>query len=326
MGGIGGKVSPILPNLLAVVITMTHHILRPIIRFPVVILGVSILVFLSLRLIPGDPALTIAGQDATLEQIQRVRESLGLNRPLPIQYAIWLSNIIKGDFGDSIVTGRPNLPLLMTRFSATLYLAILATIFATTLGMIAGLLAASRPYSGIDNFVTISSLVGVSIPSFWLGIILILIFGVYFGWFPSGGSGTWKHLILPSVSLGAFSMGIISRMTRATLLEVMTQDYIRTARSKGLKTSKVFLVHGLRNALIPIITVIGLQFGYLLAGAVITETVFNYPGLGRLLLLSILSRDYPIVQGSVLIIATCFVFVNMTIEMLYLLVDPRIRS
>lgn len=288
-------------------------------------LAVSFLVFVFLRLLPGDPALTIAGQDASLEQLEQIRETLGLNRPIPIQFSIWLENIIRGDFGNSIVTGKPNLPLLLSRFSATLHVAILATIIATLLGVTAGVIAAARPYTVLDNFVTACSLVGVSVPSFWLGIMLIMLLGVQLDWLPSGGSGTWRHVVLPSISLGAFSMGIIARMTRATMLEVMAQDFIRTARSKGLAMPKVYWRHGLRNALIPIITVVGLQFGYLLAGAVVTETVFNYPGLGRLMLLSIQSRDYTIVQGSVLIVAASFVSVNLLVEFLYMVIDPRLR-
>jgi peptide/nickel transport system permease protein len=288
-------------------------------------LGVSFLVFVFLRLLPGDPALTMAGQDATLEQLEQIREELGLTKPIPIQFLIWLQHILQGDFGNSIVTGKPNLPLLLERFAATLHIAILATILAAVLGVAAGILAAVRPYSILDNLVAVSSLLGVSVPSFWLGILLILLFGVQLNWFPSGGSGTWKHVVLPTISLGLFSVGIIARMTRATMLEVMTHDYIRTARSKGLQMPRVLLRHALRNALIPILTVIGLQFGYLLAGAVVTETVFNYPGLGRLMLLSIQSRDYTIVQGSVLIVAACFVSVNMLVEFLYVVIDPRLR-
>lgn len=291
-----------------------------------VLLGVSFIVSVSLRAIPGDPAIMIAGLEARPEELQLIREQLGLDKPVLVQFMNWLWGVIRGDFGNSLLTGRPVFPLLVERFWHTFQLAVIASILAIIIGVLVGVFTAWRRYSILDNVVMVLSLIGVSMPGFWLGIMLILIFAVNLRWLPAGSAGTWKHLVLPTISLAAFSLGIIARMTRGSMLEVLEQDFVRTARSKGLTETRVVLRHALANALLPVITVIGLQFGYLLAGAVITETVFNWPGIGRLIVVSIFRRDYTVVQGAVLVVATCFVLVNFAVDLMYLVVDPRIRN
>ena len=304
---------------------MRRIFLRRLLLFPLVLLGISAAVFLSVRLVPGDPALVVLGLQATAADIAAMRHKLGLDKPIPIQFGIWLSGAIRGDFGESLLSSSPVLPLLVRRYIFTLQLAFAGVTLAAVLGVASGMISAAKRHSPVDNLVMIISLAGVSTPAFWLGIMLILIFGLHFNWLPTGGSGGLRYLILPAVSLGAFSWGVIARMTRASILEVLNQDYIRTARAKGVRNIVVLIKHALKNALLPVLTVIGIQFGYLLAGAVVTESVFNWPGVGRLLVSSILQRDFPVVQGAVLVIAASFVAVNMLVDIGYAWVDPRIR-
>lgn len=278
------------------------------------------------RLLPGDPTLLILGQAATQEQIEILRVQLGLDKPLLVQYAIFMRDLFKLDLGRSTRTHELVLPKVLERFRNTLELAIAAMIVATFIGVLAGIISATRPYSIFDSSSMLVALFGVSMPVFWLGIMLILVFSLYLGLFPTHGRGTLLHLVLPAVTLGAASAAIIARMTRSTMLEVLRQEYIMTARSKGLLERVVIYKHALKNALIPVVTVVGLQFGTLLSGAVLTETVFAWPGVGRLVIEEgILTRDYPIIQGAVLAIAFSFVLINLIVDLLYAYIDPRIR-
>ncbi|MDR7432888.1 MAG: ABC transporter permease [Armatimonadota bacterium] len=282
-------------------------------------------VFVAIRLIPGDPAQIMAGQAATEEVVRQIRQSLGLDQPLPVQYLYFLRNVVRGDLGRSLFNGAPVVEELGQRFPRTVRLALASIVVASLIGVPAGILAATRHLSWLDTLVMLVALVGVSMPVFWLGLNLILVFSVRLQWLPAFGYETWRHLLLPSVTLGAASAAIVARMTRSSMLEVLGQDYIRTARAKGLAERVVVNRHALRNALIPVVTVLGLQLGTLLSGAVLTETVFAWPGIGRLLVDAVLARDYPIIQGATLLIAATFVALNLAVDLLYGLLDPRIR-
>lgn len=290
-----------------------------------VLLGVSIIVFTMIRLIPGDPAQLMAGQAATEEIIREIRETLGLDRSVVVQYAIFLRNAVGGDLGHSLFNRAPVTEELALRFPRTVRLGLASMLVAAAIGIPAGIVSATRHLTWVDSLVMVVALAGVSIPVFWLGLNLMLIFAVRLQWLPAIGHETWAHLILPSITLGAASAAIIARMTRSAMLEVLRQDYVRTARAKGVAEPMVIGRHALRNALIPVVTVVGLQLGTLLGGAVLTETVFAWPGVGRLLVDAVLARDYPIIQGAVLLIATTFVLLNVLVDMLYAVLDPRIR-
>lgn len=277
------------------------------------------------RLIPGDPARLVAGLLATNEEVERLRHELGLHRPLYVQYVSFLGDVLRGDLGLSAATRTPVTVEIGSRFGATAALAMSSTLLATVLGLLAGVVASISYNSAVDYTVMGAALFGVSIPVFWLGIMLMLLFAVHLHWLPAGGYGTAAHMVLPSITLAAFSIAIIARMTRSSLLETLNTDFIRTARAKGLPRRLVVARHALRNALIPVITVIGLQFGALLGGAVLTETTFAWPGLGRLLVSAITARDYPVIQGIVLLFASIFVLVNLAVDVLYAYVDPRIH-
>uniref|UniRef100_A0A7V4EGP9 ABC transporter permease n=1 Tax=Thermus tengchongensis TaxID=1214928 RepID=A0A7V4EGP9_9DEIN len=303
---------------------LTYAIRRLLIAIPT-LFGVVLLVFLMVRLAPGDPAVLLAGEFATPETLQAIRERYGLDRPLPEQFLLYLGALLRGDLGESARSRRPVLEELKTYFPNTVELAVAAILVALLTGIPLGILAALRPGSGLDLGVMTLALLGVSMPVFWFGLLAILIFSVNLGWFPVAGKGTLAHLVLPAVTLGVNATALLARMTRGTLLEVLSQDYIRTARAKGLRERVVVFKHALRNALIPVVTVAGLEFGSLLAGAVITETIFAWPGLGQLLVGSILARDYPVVQGAVLLVATSFILVNLLVDLLYAWIDPRVR-
>lgn len=289
-----------------------------------VIIGVSIAVFLMIHLIPGDPARLVAGMEATEEDIASVRNALGLNEPIYIQYFKFVGRAVAGDFGTSFRTGRAVVDEIRARYFNTLQLGLAAIFVAILFGGVTGIVSAVRKYSIFDNLSLLASLLGVSMPTFFLGLVLMLVFSVYLSWFPMAGKGGWQHLILPAITLGTPSAAVVSRMMRSSLVEVLDQDYIRTARAKGLAEFFVVNVHAIRNAMIPVVTVIGLQLGYLLGGAVVTETVFAWPGIGRLVVQSILARDFPVVQASVLILAITFVVLNLLTDLLYSVLDPRI--
>jgi ABC-type dipeptide/oligopeptide/nickel transport system permease component len=291
----------------------------------ITLLGVSIIVFLMVRVLPGDPARVIAGLLASEEDVQRIRVELGLEQPLHVQYGIFLTRLLQGDLGTSARTSQPVLGELQPRLAATLKLALTSAALAALLGIAAGTLAATRPYSRFDYLLSLSTLFGVSMPVYWLGLMLIIVFAVQLNWLPAAGSEDPGSIVLPTLTLAAFSVALIARMTRASVLEVLGQDYVRTARAKGLPETGVVVRHALKNALIPIITVVGLQFGTLLGGAVLTESVFGWPGMGLLLVDSIFSRDYAMVQGIVLVFSALFILTNLIVDLLYAVIDPRIH-
>jgi peptide/nickel transport system permease protein len=318
-----------------------------------VLLGVSIVVFFMVRAIPGDPAQLLLGQQATQEQVQQVRENMGLEQPVIVQYGIFLADALRGDLGDSIVTGRPVTTELLARFPATLELTAFAMLVAVLVGVPVGVISAVRQYSLLDKVTSVLALTGISMPIFWLAMILIVIFFVNLGWLPFPGRlstgyavtsitglvlvdslltlnfpAFWdglKHLILPAIALGTIPMAVIMRMTRSSMLEVMGEDYVRTARAKGVVPWRVVFKHALRNAMLPTVTVIGLQAGLLMGGAVITETIFSWPGVGQIAYDSVNRRDYAMIQGVVLYGATLFVLVNLLVDILYAVLDPRVR-
>lgn len=301
------------------------YILRRVALAVLTLVGVTVVIFLLIRLIPGDPARIIAGLLASDEDVQRLRVELGLTQPLYVQYLIFFRDLLHGNLGISAATRAPVLDEIALRLRPTTLLAVTSIAVATIGGLAAGIISATRQYSVLDYLVMTAAMFGVSIPVFWLGLMLMLLFAVALHWLPAGGYGGMVHFILPTIALSAFSVGIIARMTRSSLLETFTQDYVRTAWAKGVPRRGVVLRHALKNALIPVLTVVGLQFGALLGGAVLTETTFAWPGMGRLLVNSILSRDYPVIQGLVLTFAAMFALVNLVVDLLYTYVDPRIH-
>ncbi len=304
---------------------MRRYVLRRLIGIVPVILGVIFVTMLTVELIPGDPVAMMLGENARPEQVNALRDRLGLNQPLPVRYVQYVGNVAQGDFGRSIQTNRAVLSEILDVWPKTLLLAVTAMIVAVVIGVTIGVISAIRPYGILDSIVRVLALLGLSMPIFWLGLVLIYLFGYYFRLFPVGGSGSWKHLVLPSIALATPSIGILSRMTRSSLLEVMGEDFIRTARAKGLRGAAIITRHALRAAMIPVISVIGLQFGQLLGGAILTETVFAWPGLGRLTIRGIFARDYVLVQGAVLTFALAFVFINLLVDLSYAYIDPRIH-
>ncbi|MGD6994829.1 ABC transporter permease [Sutcliffiella horikoshii] len=305
---------------------MFIYIIRRLFQTIPVMFGVTLAVFMMMHLIPGDAAQIMAGEQANPEQIEAMREKLGLNDPLYVQYFSYIGNAIQGDLGTSIRTNRDVTSEIFTsRFWITVELAIWGTILSVILGLIAGIVSATRKYTFADTSLMIVALFGISMPNFWLGIMLIYFFSVNLGVLPVAGWGNdWKQVILPVITLGTGGAAIIARMTRSSMLDVIDQDYIRTAYAKGVTDRLVIYKHALRNALIPVVTVVGLQFGGLLGGAVITETVFAINGLGRLIISSITMRDFPMVQGTILVCTILFVFVNFLVDITYRLINKRI--
>ncbi|MBT9148330.1 MAG: Glutathione transport system permease protein GsiC [Syntrophomonadaceae bacterium] len=305
---------------------MWTYIIRRILMLIPTLLGIFTVVFLALRLAPGCPAELVVGGDPHPGAVEAMRIEMGLDKPLHVQYLLSLGNVFRGDLGYSVRTRRPVTDEILARFPATIELAVASMLWAIVVGIFAGSIAATKQNSIYDNVSMVGALFGISAPVFWLGLMLMLVFSVHLGWFPTVGRGTALHLVLPAITLGSASIAVIARQTRSSMLEVIRQDYIRTARAKGLKEQIVIAKHALKNALIPVITVIGLQFGVLLGGAVLTETIFAWPGVGRLLVDAIFWRDFPLVQGGVILIATIFVVVNLLVDISYIFVDPRIRS
>jgi peptide/nickel transport system permease protein len=304
---------------------MTAYLLRRVLIAVPLLAVVSIVTFLLMELTPGDPAALMLGQDADPESIARLRQQLGLDRPLPEQYVVFLQNLLHGDLGRSFTTHLPVAGELVRAWPATLELAAAAMAIALVIGLPLGVITGVRRGSWLDQVTRVLVLIAVSMPVFWSGLLLIYVFAVQLGWLPTSGAGSPDHLILPAISLSTFSLAIIVRLTRSSMLDVMHEDYVRTARSKGLRESVVVVRHALKNALIPVVTVVGLQFGQLLAGAALTETVFNWPGLGRLVVVAIFTRDYPVIRGAILLIAATFIFVNLLVDLAYAFLDPRIR-
>ena len=310
---------------------MHKFILRRLLMLIPVMLGVSFIVFSMLHLAPGDPAATAAGEHATLDQIEAMRDAMGLNDPLIIQYGRWLGDlVINQDLGTSFRTNRYVVDELTARFPATLQLAGAAVLVSVIIGLPIGIISATKQYSIFDNVSMFFALLGVSMPNFWQGLLLVLLFSLNLGWLPFGGlrGGAYNFidLILPAITLGTGSAAVVARMTRSSMLEVIRQDYIKTARAKGQTERIITTRHALKNALIPIITVIGLNFGFMLGGAVITEIVFTIPGIGSFMVNAIQQRDFPVVQGGVLFVALTFTVVNLAVDILYAFVDPRIKS
>jgi ABC-type dipeptide/oligopeptide/nickel transport system permease component len=306
---------------------MLRYILRRLVLTIPVLFGVSIAVFSMMHLIPGDPALALLrGQpEVTDADIQRVRDQFGLNDPLPKQYFKWVSNAVRGDFGDSVQTRRPVLFDIKTQAASTIKLALAAMVLAVFIGTLLGTISALYKNTWVDTLAMLGALFGVSMPTFWFGLILIYVFAFKLGWLPAVGDTGFKALILPAVALGMDFAAVTARLVRANLIEVMVSDYIKTARAKGLTEHIIVTRHALKNAIIPTITIVGLQFGTLLAGAVVVETVFARQGIGRLLLSSIIGKDLPTVQAIVLLAATTYLIVNLLVDLSYAYLDPRIR-
>ena len=332
---------------------MLTYIVRRLLLLIPVLIGVSILAFSLLRLIPGDPAKSMLGNKATAAQLQSLRAELKLDDPLPIQYKNYMGEILTGDLGKSIKSHESVLKEISTRLPATIELSVFALIIAIVVGVLAGIISAAKRHSWFDHLSMTGALFGVSMPIFWLGLMMIWLFSVTLHWLPPSGrlsvgmhlklitnfylidsilTGNWpafkdslQHILMPALALGTIPMAIIARMTRSSMLEVLNQDFIRTANAKGLSKYLVIFKHALKNAFLPVLTVIGFQFGFLLGGAVLTETIFSWPGVGRYVYQSILSRDYPVVQSTILIIAVIFVLINLVTDILYKYFDPRIR-
>ncbi len=303
---------------------MGRFLLLRFLRTIVVVWGVVTVVFVVARL-SGDPISLLVAPETPPAEIQALRDRLGLNDPLPVQYAVFLRQAVQGDFGTSLRYRQDALQVVLDRVPATLQIAAAAFAFAVVIALPVGILSAVRPNSVFDNVAMLFALVGQAVPTFFLGIVLILLFAVQLGWFPTSGLNSPTGLVLPAITLGAFAAASIARLTRSAMLEVLGQDYVRTARAKGLGEQSVVRGHALRNALVPVVTIMGLQFGTLLGGSVVTETVFALPGLGRLIIQSIGNRDYPVVQAGVFLIAIAFVVVNLVVDVLYAVLDPRIR-
>ena len=332
---------------------MKWYIVKRLLMLIPVLLGTSIIAFSLMHLAPGDPARTMAGEHASSRTINAIREKYGLDKPLYVQYGVWLGNVFRGDLGRSIASNEYVTKEILDRLPNTFELALLAMILAILVGTVAGIISASKQYSALDYTFMGIALFGVSMPVFWLGIMLMMIFGVYLRWLPIGGRidivisfhritgfyildsiitgnfaalvSTLRYLILPSVALATIPMATIARVTRSSMLEVLRQDFIRTERAKGLSERVVIYKHAVRNAMIPVVTVIGLDFGLLLAGAILTETVFSWPGIGRYVVNAVRMRDYPAVQGSVMFFALVFVVVNLITDIVYVYIDPRIH-
>jgi len=291
-----------------------------------VLWGVATLVFVILRLLPGDPAaLMLSEAGASAEEIAQLRADLGLDKPLIVQYGQYLMDLAHGDLGTSLYAHRPVVTIIAEQLPSTIGLALAAMLIATVLGAALGIVAAVKAGTWIDSAATTLSVTGVSVPIFWSGLLLIWLFSLRLGWLPATGQGGLDHLILPALALGLASSAAIARLVRASLLEVLDQDFVRTARAKGLREGMILFRHALKNALIPVVTIIGLQFGFLLGGTVVTETVFSRQGIGRLLVNSILWKDLPVVQGVVLLAGLVYTVVNITVDVTYAFLDPRIR-
>jgi peptide/nickel transport system permease protein len=293
-----------------------------------VLFGVTLLVFLMAWVTPGDPLVAVLGeasQGISRQALEELRTEMGLDRPLPVQYASYLAAVARGDLGTSIRSRRPVLAEVLDRLPATVELALAALSVAVLVGVTLGVLAAVRKGTLVDGAAIAVALIGVSVPVFWSGFLLMMLFSLELGWLPASGRGTWRHLVLPAIAVGVSSAAFIARITRGAVLEALGQDYVRTAHAKGLRPSRVIVRHALRNALLPIVTVVGLQLGGLLGGAVLTESVFAWPGVGRLLVDAIIARDLPVVQGAVLVVSLLFIMVNLAVDLSYAAINPKVR-
>jgi len=307
------------------------YVVRRLMILVLIVFAVTVIAFAMMHMVPGNPARIMAGLDASEEDIALMEKKLGLDRPLYAQYLDYMGGLIRGDFGQSIRTGRSVSKILFSRYPATLELALTAILMALIVSIFGGVIAATHHNTIVDNFTMIGALFGVSMPSFWRGLMLMFLFSLILGWLPASGRGTpftlagLKHLVLPAVTLGIGSAAYLVRLIRSSMLEILNEEYVRTARSKGLRERSVIYKHALKNALIPIVTMTGMQFGYLLGGAVVIETVFAWPGVGRLMINSVFARDFPVVQGAILMLAVSFSLVNLFVDLAYAFLDPRIR-
>jgi ABC-type dipeptide/oligopeptide/nickel transport system permease component len=304
---------------------MKAYVLRRLWQSALTLVGVSVLVFVILRVVPGDPAKMLLPDGAPQSAVDELNRQLGLHEPLHVQYAIFVRSVFRGDFGQSFQYRAPALQVVVERLGATVQLALAALVITVGVGVSLGIVAAVRHGTGYDYASTVLAVLGQSLPNFWLGIILILLFGVALRWLPTSGFESWRHLILPAVTLAAFPMALVARLTRSSMLEILGRDFIRTGRAKGLAERAVILRHALRNAAVPLLTVLGLQIGTLLGGAVITESVFAWPGMGKLVVDAIFFRDFPVVQTVLILSASIFVLINLLVDLLYTVIDPRIR-
>jgi peptide/nickel transport system permease protein len=304
---------------------MRAYVLRRLWQSALTLVGVSVLVFVILRVVPGDPAKMLLPDGAPQSAVDELNRQLGLHEPLYVQYGLFLQSVFRGDFGQSFQYRAPALRVVVERLAATVQLALAALLITVGAGVSLGIVAAVRRGTGYDYASTVLAVLGQSLPNFWLGIMLILLFGVALRWLPTSGFESWRHLILPAVTLAAFPMALVARLTRSSMLEILGRDFIRTGRAKGLAERAVILRHALRNAAVPLLTVLGLQIGTLLGGAVITESVFAWPGMGKLVVDAIFFRDFPVVQTVLILSATIFVVINLLVDLLYTVIDPRIR-
>ncbi|MHB1005044.1 MAG: ABC transporter permease [Chloroflexota bacterium] len=304
---------------------MAIYLARRLLHSVLTLLGVSVAVFLLLWVLPGDPASMLLPEGSPPEVVEQLSRAMGLREPLHVQYLIFLRNVLGGELGESFQYKAPALQVVVERFPATIQLSAAALALALFIGIPAGIVAAIRHGSRADYLAMFLAALGQALPNFWLGIMLILVFGVGLGWLPTSGSEGPRYIILPAVTLGAYPIALFARLTRSNLLEVLGTDYIRTAWGKGLRERNIVLSHALKNAAIPVVTVVGMQFGYLLGGAVITETIFAWPGIGRLVVQAIFWRDYPIVQAVLILSAGLFIAINVLVDLLYLFLDPRIK-
>ena len=290
-----------------------------------ILLVVSVIIFMFLHLIPGDPARVVAGPEATLQDVENTRIVLGLDRPLPEQYWRFISNAVQGDLGKSFRTQEPVMSMIADRIGATLTLSLASMVWAIVAGMAAGVVAATHRGKWQDQLTMFGAITGISMPSFWLSLMLIELFAVQLGWLPSGGDESFEHYILPAITLGSGVAAVIARFTRSSLLETLGEDYVRTARAKGARERRVIWLHALRNALLPVVTMTGLQFGFLLGGSVVVEAVFSWPGMGRMLIDAVSMRDYPVIQAEMLLFALQFMLINLMVDVLYAVLNPLIR-
>jgi len=304
---------------------MKAYLTRKLVALPLILLGVSFLIFGAVRMLPGDPARIMAGPQATQDAVDGMRTRLGLDQPFLVQYGLFLSNAAQGDFGESIKSKKPVIDEVSERFPYTLSLAVVSYAAAILIGVAAGMLAAVYRNAWPDQAVMIAAIGGASVANFWLALMMMNLLAVQWKWLPLLGAGSWQNYVMPAIALGLLPAALIARMTRSSMLEVIGQDYIRTARAKGLGPRVIYRKHALRNALIPIVTIVGLNFGGLLGGAVVTESVFNWPGIGRLLVDAVRYRDYPIIQGVTLLTVTAVVVVNFLADLLIAAINPRIR-
>ncbi|WP_096190408.1 ABC transporter permease subunit [Evansella halocellulosilytica] len=305
---------------------MFRYVGKKILELIPTLLIVSMLIFFFIHLIPGDPARLVVGPDANLDEVNKIREEMGLNDPIALQYVSYMNGIFQGDLGSSLKTGLPVTEMFENRFKNSVLLTLFSIIWAFIFGIIIGTVSAVFKNKWPDSLGMLTAVSGISIPGFWLGLILIQLFSVQLGWLPTGGADSWKHFILPSIALGAGIMAMIARFTRSSLLETLGADFIRTGRAKGLRELIIIPKHALRNSMISVVTITGLQFGFLLGGSVVVETVFSFPGMGRLLIDSIAFRDYPVIQALLLLFSVQFILVNLLVDILYSVLNPKIRT